>query len=57
MDLKVLQKAIQGGFGVEVFLVQPGQLLVDVLLGEHEHLELLRFNQVRAFCHLFDEHT
>ena len=41
MDLIVLLIALQRRRWVEVFVAEPVQLLINVLLGEHKDLELL----------------
>ena len=41
MDLIVLLIAFQRRRWVEVFVTEPIELLIDVLLGEHKDLELL----------------
>ena len=57
MDLEILLESCESGRRVEVFPMEPVQLLVNVLLWEDKDLKLFRFDQVGALCHLFDEHT
>lgn len=57
MNLEVLLKALKRGRRIEILPVQPVKLLVDVLLGEDEHVELFAFDEVGALGHLLDEHA
>ena len=57
MDLEVLLEASECGRWIKVFAVEPVQLLVDVLLGEDEDLELFRLYEVGALGNLFNEHA
>ena len=57
MDLEVALEALQRLRWVELFRMEPVQLLVDVLLREDKDLELFTLNEVGAFGNLLDKHA
>ena len=55
MNLEELLVSLQSGLWVECLRLKPLQLLVNVLLWEHKHIELIRLYQVRTLGHLLYE--
>ena len=57
VDLEVALESLERGCRVEVFGVQPVQLLINILLRENEDLEFFRLDEIWALGHLLDEHA